>query len=303
VLHLKHYGLSVWLLLLANIAASYDIALAGFVRDARLTELSAAASVSYRRNELWAINDGGNGNILFRISQKGEVLQSVSLAEFPNIDVEDMARFTQNKRQYLVIADFGDNGAVREELGLYVYREPKQTDANLALEWKVRYRYPDRRFDCESIFISDGYAYLITKRTSPAQLFRVPLAKARSDEVRIAEALGPVLGLRGASAESDDAVSPNQTTYADQPTGAAKRCDGLEFVLLTYGALYRFPRLPNQSWQAAVASNRKPTQILLPPTLQAEAVAYSKNCKDVIVLSEKTPSPIWRIRLDEETHP
>lgn len=285
------------LTLLTSFSASSEVpSLGGLITDERLTELSGMTAVSYNKNQLWAINDGGHGNFLYAISTKGSIVRELALPGITNVDVEDISAFRYKKRQLLAIGDVGDNGGMREVRPIYIIAEPKANDDSIQLKWTVRFRFPDRRHDCESLFVdvNEGYIYLINKRTESPILYRVPL-KPETNTVVTAEMIGVMPGVRAVQYDEAVHLSDNQSKYATQPTSAVLSCDRRTLSLLTYTAIYHYRRGKNQSWADAFV-DAKPEQIALPPLPQAESMSYSTDCRYLYVGSERTPSPIWRFR-------
>lgn len=281
---------------LSAAASSTLPALQGLITDARLTELSGMTSVSYNRKQLWAINDGGHGNKLYVISTKGAIERELAMPEISNFDIEDLSAFRYRKQQMLAIGDIGDNGGVREVRPIYIIDEPSATSDAIKLRWTVMFRFPDKRHDCESLFVDtkEGFIYLVNKRTEPPILFRVPL-KPGAGTVATAELIGIMPGAEAVQYDPSIKLSENQSKYATQPTSAALSCDRRTLSLLTYTAIYHYRRRKNQSWKESFADSL-PTQIPLPPLPQAEAISYSADCRYLYVGSELTPSPLWRFK-------
>ena len=292
--HLSTLPAMLVALFLSQNAASEIPTLHGLIIDERLSELSGMAAVSYNKEQFWAINDGGLGNFLFAINAKGRIERQLKLPKIENIDFEDIAAFRYRKRQLLAIADVGDNAGVRKVRPIYIIAEPKAGSDDIELRWTVRFRFPDKVHDCESVFVdaTEGFIYLVNKRTEPPILFRVPL-KPKRDEIVTAERIGDMPGIKSVQYNPVIGGSENQLKYATQPTSAALSCDRRTISLLTYTAIYHYRRAKNQSWADALV-NAKPEQVLLPPLPQAESIAYGSDCQYLYVSSERTPSPIWR---------
>jgi hypothetical protein len=287
---------SLALLLLSEFAAAAPT-LQGLMTDPRLREFSAMAPVSYDSTALWAMNDGGLGNFIFMIGTDGKIRRQIALGGIENIDVEDMAAFALDGQRYLAIGDIGDNGGVRAQHPIYVIAEPTPTDTQVDLRWTTFFRYAEKRFDAEGMFVDAkaGYIYIVNKRISPPTLFRIPL-KTATGELVVAKKVAELTGIRAVEYADDVVLTDNQRRYATQPTAAALHCNRREFSLLTYTAIYRYQRKAGQSWASALKST-PPQQIPLPPLPQAEALAYSRDCRSLFVGSEQVPAPFWRFDL------
>jgi hypothetical protein len=272
--------------------------LAGLMTDLRLVELSGLAPARYKER-FWGINDGGQAAILWLIDGAGNIMDQMPMAGVSNIDFEDLAALTYRGKNYIAVGDIGDNAATAPEHTIYVMPEPDALNAatrkGVAPAWTVRYRYPDGPHDAESLMadVRGGYFYIVNKRVSPPILYRVPMKPPRKNRsmLHTAERIGAMMGLPEADANSPD--QRNQVRFASQPTGAVLGCDANELLLLTYAALYRYQKLPNVPWSAALIS-QQPQALALPPMFQAEAVTLSKDCQTLYVAGEKVPSPLWR---------
>ena len=72
--------------------------------------------------------------------------------------------------------------------------------------------------------------------------------------------------------------------------------DGRSAAVLTYKAVYLFPRQPGQSWAQALAGT--PQQFILPDLIQAESLVYM-DASHILVSSEKRPSPLVALDLNQ----
>ena len=83
-----------------------------------------------------------------------------------------------------------------------------------------------------------------------------------------------------------------RTDFISQPTGFDISPDGSEAVIITYRSLYRFRREPHEDWLSAM--QRKPEEVVGPPSVQNEAISYSADGKAIYVTTEKQPAPVFR---------
>ena len=138
-------------------------------------------------NVFWVHNDSGDAPRLFAINGEGKVIypgfmavhgetpeqgkteyQGVAINPAYNYDWEDVA-IDDN---YIYIADIGNNGNARRDLGIYVVAEPnpRAVAATRPITWyPVRYpeqsQYPadEWHYDAESLFVFNDKFYIITK--------------------------------------------------------------------------------------------------------------------------------------------
>lgn len=279
-----------------------DFGIAGWQNDPRLAEFSGlTTSLSEQpaeRQRMWAINDGGQPPELFALSLSGEILGTVAVAGVSNIDWEDIDAFRLEGKRYLAIADVGDNAAVRDSVQIHVVREPGAPEGSVRPSWTLSVRYPDGARDSEGIAVDaeSGWIYLVDKRIVPASLYRLRLrpepASLAPDGSQFAERVGSFSGIPEPHGDGD---ANDFVRYANQPTALDLSCNGLEMALLTYAAIYRYRRAPDESWATALA--RKPLRDALPPITQAEALSYSRRCRYLYIGSEKPPVPILKLDL------
>ncbi|MBK9657765.1 MAG: hypothetical protein IPO66_21075 [Rhodanobacteraceae bacterium] len=272
--------------------------IAGIVTDPQLGELSGLASSHHQRDRYWAINDGGNGNHLLLLDGRGRVLKKLPVDGAENTDWEDLASFHWQDKNWLLIADTGDNAGEREHVVLWLLPEPEHLldGAHAGPAQALRLRYPDAPHDVEAMTVDgqSGSVFLLTKRTVPPVLYRVPLSAAGKPKVVTAQRVGALDAIPQPT-PSDIARDGQLSRFRSQTTGLALDCNHLGLLVLTYDAVYRYVRSPQQSWEAALPGQtpaRSPLN-LLP---QAEAMALDRGCRNLFVGSEKAPVPLLRFR-------
>lgn len=204
----------------------------------------------------WVHNDSGDVARLFALDGSGHVIipaydqatyyggapvagkkpwPGITIEVASNIDWEDIAIDGDT----LYIADMGNNGNARRDLGVYVVKEPNPRDTDHMRPLKfIPVRYPDQHefparqwhFDSESLFVFEGKLYFLTKHRKPGKpkgfengtvLYR--LDSMRTDEVNVL------------------------TRVEDDPdvflaTGADTSPDGKWLAVLCYTQLWLFPK-------------------------------------------------------------
>lgn len=268
--------------------------------NAALEELSGLAPSRRVDNVLWGHNDSGSDPEFEAIELSGKRIGQVRVKGIKNRDWEDMASFVLDGQPWILLADVGDNNAVRNDCVLYIVAEPKLEDLSpdknlkVPVAWKVPIRYEDGPRDCESVAVdaTEGRVYLLSKRTKPPFLYWVPLKPAAgSDEPVIAKKLTPVNGIPAAT-QAQNLIPAPTGRYRPSPTGMDFSSDGTRAVLLTYGDVWIYTRAPGKSWAEAFAS---PAKRLEPHGLmQAEAVCFSRDGRSIFVGGEGTGSAMLR---------
>ena len=202
---------------------------------------------SERGDFYWVHNDSGDEARLFAIDADANVLRPpymrVSESDWPghsidnawNFDWEDIALADG----VLYIADVGNNGNARRDLGVYVVNEPDPLaiPRMRALNF-LPIRYPDQQnhpaerwhFDCEAVFVADRKLYFITKHRRPGQVgSREPGAKLYRLDTSFTDREN-VLTLVGSRKD------------IDQATGADLSPDGSRLAVSAYEALWVFEK-------------------------------------------------------------
>jgi hypothetical protein len=275
-----------------------DPEVAGLVTDRAMDEISGLAASRTHPGHYWAINDSGNTAQLHLMDGSGQHQGSVDVAGAKNVDWEDLASFELDGRHYLLIADTGDNGGIRQDLALHVFEEPADLALPATLAWTVRFRWPDGPRDCEAVAVDPvrGEVLLVSKKRVPAELFRVSLA--RTDEPRVAEMVGQLPGI-----EQPDALdlmrSPLYGRYRAQVTGADLSPNGRVLAVLNYRSIHFLVRARGDDWDSAMTA--KLPHLTLPWIPQAEAIAFSIDGQELRIGSEQLPSPLVRYRIEKNS--
>jgi len=270
---------------------------AGLIIDAELAEISGLAVSRRHRDVLWVVNDSGNAARLYAMSRRGQRLAAFDVAGVTNVDWEDLSAFSVDGRNYLLIADIGDNGGVRSTHDLLLVEEPAViVDAAITPVGRLTFRWPDGARDCEAMAVdaARGEILLLSKKRVPAQLFRLPLADlfGPTGKVSVAEEVAHLRSVPQPTAE-ELALDPHLGRFRGQISGAALRDDGL-LAVQTYRDAYVYQRGPSQSWREAL---RLPPQALRATFLpQPEAVAFDPRTGDLYIASERIPTPLLRLR-------
>ena len=238
---------------------------------------------------LWIHADSGAAPELHLLAADGSARGTVRLAGVPNTDWEDAAAFAWQGGAWLVVADVGDNNAVRPSVFLHFLREPDPaaTSGPVAPEFTLEVTYEDGPRDCESVAVDpvEGAVYLLSKREPVPRLYRLPLAPASGPVV--ARRVGEVPHLPQPT-ELQRAVRMPTGAYRANPCAMDFAPDGSGAVVLTYGDTLYFPRQAGESWAAALA--RPPVVLDGHGLPQAEAVAFTADGRGILVCSERRPT-------------
>lgn len=251
-----------------------------------LNEMSGLVKSRRYKNTWWVHNDSGDTPRLFALNENGKVIfppfmksavwadkkeagkrmwTGLKIEQASNIDWEDITA----DRDYLYISDMGNNGNARRDLGVYQLAEPnpRAVDKSRTLCF-IPIRYPDQKhfpakkwdFDCESIFLSDGKLYFLTKHRRPGEI------------------KGMTLGTKLYRLDTRKAGVVNTLTLVGKhpklfaPTAADLSDDGRTLAILTMTSIWLFEKPKGgDNWLSG-----KSTELLLPllKSKQAEGLCF-----------------------------
>jgi hypothetical protein len=266
--------------------------LSGLILDAQLAEVSGMAASRRHDDVLWVANDGGNDARLYAISRRGAKLATYRVLGAENTDWEDVAAFRLDGRDWLLVADTGDNGGLRRTLQLHVFAEPARLeDGVLRPAWTIVFRWPDGARDCEAVAVDAvrGEVLLVSKKRQPPQLFSLPLRPPRGGGTLVARRIGTLAGVPQGDRD-EVAANPELARIRSQVTAADIAPDRHALALLTYRDVLLYPRRGREDWAAAVA--RPPEVHALPLLPQAEALAWSADGRRLYATGEFSPAPL-----------
>jgi hypothetical protein len=240
----------------------------------------------------WAHGDSGTEPVLFAVDERARTLARVHIEGAKNHDWEDL---TVDAHGNLYVGDIGNNDGDRDDLTIYVLREPdpKRAEQRVPVLRTIRFRYPDQfdgkgvrksvdNFDAEALFMLGDELFIATKHHADAHttLYRVPLAQAE----------GQVVLQR--VAEFD--VQMKKSQHKGQVTSAAASPDGKEVALLSYKHLFLFTVRGDHVLEGPVAVAKAPKVEKL------EALTW--DARGIVVASEhgelmRVPVPSERAKL------
>jgi hypothetical protein len=268
--------------------------LSGVLLDSQLAEISGLVASRRHRDVLWLLDDGGNPARLFAVNADGDRLATVRVEGVTKTDWEDLAAFRLDGRNYLLVADTGDNGGLRRTLQLHAIEEPaKLENARLKPAWSIAFRWPDGARDCEAVAVDarSGQILLVSKKRQPPELFALPLRPGKG--IQTARRIGRLAGVPQYDAKTLR-TDVRHARVMSQVTAADVSPDGAALAVLTYRDVLLYPRGERISWAQAVAESPRVTA--LPWLPQAEAVGWSADGKSLYVTGEFIPAPLYRIQ-------
>jgi len=279
----------------ADSAASESLlTVSGILQSSAIDEASGLAPSRRDPDILWVINDDGPA-VLYAIDTTGASRGKTRVSKASNRDWEDLASFTLRGTPYLLIADIGDNESKRKDVTLYIVEEPDVGDDKSKIAWQFDFRYPDGPTDAEAIAVdaANERILVLSKRDIPAVLYELPLRPTKDKKV-VAKRIGAMTSLPQPRRQ-DVTAAPLLKDWFWQPSGMDIKADGSAAIIVTYDAIYYYPRDPNQDWPSALS--QAPFGLSLGKIKNAESIAFSNDGSAAFITTEKQHAPLLRVDL------
>ncbi len=250
-------GLSAWLFGLASQPLPEGAPL-GRV-DERLSEASGLVASIANPGMLWTINDSGNPPEVFLIDQHAKIKLVCALSGVHNRDWEDIAIGSGPDRgkNYIYVADIGDNFAQYDFKFIYRFEEPRLTterEQTITRFDTLILKMPDGKRDAETILIDPftNDLFLFSKRKDSTTLYSAPY---------------PFL-------EHALTLHKVMTMPYQEIVAGSISADGKEIIVKNYDT----PQV----------LSRKPIELRYRREPQGEAIAWSRDGNEFYTLSEST---------------
>lgn len=245
----------------------------GVIQSNKIREASGLAASVNNPGMLWTHNDSGNASDIFLLNERGEITCTVHLPGIKNRDWEDIAigAGPQEGKQYIYIAEIGDNNAVYDTKFLYRIEEPRipegVTDTTLSQIDQIKFRLTDGARDTETLMmdpVSKNF-YVLSKRESRVNLYQLAGPLTTTDTltaVRVLEKLPFTLIVGGDISK-----------------------DGQEILLKNYDHVFYWKRLTGESIEDAL--KRSPEKLPYTPEPQGESIAFDPGGTGYYTISER----------------
>jgi len=280
--------------------------LVGSLKADELLEASGLQASYAVAGDYFVHNDDGNPDI-YVIDSSGADLGVVTIVPAKNKDWEDITSVPVGGDRWIVAGDIGDNMTQRKFISLYFARQPLpdrkgRYGGMLMLQHRLDLNYPDGPRDCESLaYDPQGkQLLLLSKRDKPPHLYAIDLDTALSAGHAQLNYLGNMAPLR-APTQADQETWGGEVDWISQPTGMDISTDGSELSIITYRSLYRYRRAAGEDWLSTL--QKRPAEVVGPPAVQNEAIAYSPDGKDIYVTTEKRPATLYQFEFSRDNTP
>lgn len=280
----------LWVFAEAPLERAATVQWMGQIESRRLDESSGLAASQRYEDILWSMNDSGSEAELFALTIRGEHVGRWSIDLPKPTDWEAMDSFQWRGKNYLLVADIGDNFAMRGSVSYTILEEPDARsladDTILRPLISQHFVYPKGPRDSEAIAVNParGEILVLSKRTKPPELYRLPLSLFAANETQVrTNADEPitasyVTSLQGFAAPSRAEVDlyGGIWKYLAMPTGMSIADNSLFVTTPEHGYLFDLNNLVSP-----------PYRVMLPFAGQREAIAFAKDRSDQAYVSHE----------------
>jgi len=234
----------------------------------KLKEASGLAASINNPGFFWTLNDSGHPPEVFLIDTLGKIRLVCKIAA-SNRDWEDLAvgAGPDSGKNYLYVADIGDNDARFEYKFIYRFEEPRlQAEKDLVIGQvdTLVLRMPDGRRDTEAILLdpTTNDLFLVSKRENQVGLYRAAFPFTADTLVLHKELTLPMTRI---------------------VAGSISR-DGREVLLKSYEAVYYWRKTGSES--IVELMKKDPVELLYRMEPAGEAITWSGEGDSYYTLSE-----------------
>ena len=270
----------------------------GRISDFTLSETSGLTRSFLHPGLYWAINDGGHPSTLYAMNEQGQVKKRIRISGALNRDWEALTSYQANGKNYLVLAEIGDNDAEYDYYLVYFIEEPDITkDTDVSIAWKLDFRYEDGPRDSESIAVDTNRnkILILSKRSKIKHIYELPLLGQDTANL-VAKHVGNLHKLEQPSV-IDMLFRRNRNRFDGMPTDMAFSEDGNLAAVLTYAKIYLFKKDSTESFVQTLSHT--PIVIDLPGLAQAESISFTHDDKALLVTSEGEYPEVLKLDIEE----
>lgn len=238
----------------------------------KLEEISGIVSSINNPGNFWGVNDSGNAAKVFLFDQQLKIKFTCTLDKLVNRDWEDIAigPGPDSTKNYLYVAEIGDNRGIYPLKYIYRFEEPKVQDESvkaLITDFDTLiFELPDKPKDTETLLLDPVTKdlYIFSKREEPVWIYQLASPTFSSDTVL---------------------ASKLYTIPFTQIVGGDVSPDGKKVLLKNYEHVYYWD---NPSAKPLVELFKdKPFEVPYEIEPQGESITWDLQGKSFYTLSEK----------------
>ncbi|MES9543120.1 hypothetical protein [Actinomadura sp. NPDC000600] len=248
------------------------------IKDPRITESSGLAASAVHKGVVYTHNDSGGVPKIYALGPGGQVVAVLTLAGAGARDWEAMAIGRDGRgRPAIFVADIGDNlGGAWPYVTVYRIPEPARLRSRTLQAVRFRMKYEDGPRNAETMMINPRTNRLyIASKLFGGKVYEAP-ARLRTGGFNVLRKAGDAPPIA-----TDGAFAP----------------DGRTCVIRTYFGARLY----------SVGADGRPGETIksldLPRQVQGESVTYTPDGRSLLVGSEGTNQPVYRVPLPDEALP
>jgi hypothetical protein len=242
------------------------------LKHKKLNEVSGLASSINNPGFLWAHNDSGNGPEVFLIDLNLQIEKTCILAGIENRDWEDIAvgPGPDSSKNYVYIAEIGDNSAVYKLKYIYRFEEPKAdslADKTIISDFEIiTFQLPDSVKDTEALMVDSKTKdlYIVSKREKPVYVYQIKYPYSTRDTLTAHRLLSLPL---------------------TQIVAGDFSANGREILMKNYNHIYYWKNQLNKPVSELLTE--KPQEIPYEVEPQGESIAWAHDNTGFYTVSEK----------------
>ncbi len=157
-----------------------------FITELPLKLNENSGIIHFQNSKVWLVEDNGNGDNLYEVDFKGNLLREIKVKNAKNHDWEYLAK---DKKGNIYIGDFGNNDNDRKNLVIYKIPDPRSHSKEKTKAKKISFNYPEQKkfppsknkriYDAEAFFHFKDHLYIFTKNrakpfTGETSIYKVP---------------------------------------------------------------------------------------------------------------------------------
>lgn len=246
----------------------------GQLQDKKLEEASGLAASVVNPGLLWTHNDSGNPAVVYLVDEQLQVRLACKLQGVRNRDWEDIAvgPGPDPQKNYVYVADIGDNNARHAVKYIYRFEEPvvrdEMKEVTITSFETIAFSLQDGKKDTEAIMIHPQTKdiYVISKREKPVVVYQIKFPYPLKEEAAVAVRIVTLPITQIVSAD----ISP----------------DGAGVLMKNYDNVYYW-ETDGKTLQEAL--KQKPHLLKYTEEPQGEAIAFNVDGSGFYTLSEKIP--------------
>lgn len=240
------------------------------VTDKKLEEASGLAASTTNPGLLWTHNDSGNRAEVLLIDDKSNIRLTCTLQNVINRDWEDVAvgPGPEPGKNYLYVADIGDNMAIFPYKIIYRFEEPKFEEGKSSITISKFDRIVfqlDVKKDTESLLLDPKTKnlYVVSKREKPVYVYELKYPYSTTDTL---------------TAQKIGSIPFGQIVAGDFSP------DGTEVLMKNYENVFYW-NLKNDNLASAL--KRNPEIINYEEEPQGESITFARDGSGFYTISEK----------------